>query len=294
MANVTEKAMLARLNISQWTARKYDKKATREVAETHGTATDVGRYNKVLVAKESLQAIATAANAAREFHARNTLPWMDDGFRILPSANYFPYMERMRELRADFEREVSVFVASYADYVDDAKARLNGLFDGADYPSAWELRRRFGFDPMTMPVPRAADFRVDLGSDEETRIRAEIEGRVNAAIDGAVRDTWNRVHDVVSKMAERLRAYTGTKEGAFRDTLVENVRDLVELLPRLNVTGDAMLDRTAEEMRATLCAHDAQTLREDDGARRETAAAAEKIMADMASYFGTEAAPLAA
>ena len=66
MANVlSSKAMLAGLNITQWAARKVDKKVTRETNDAHGAAHDAGRYNKALIAKEALAAIVAAANAAR-------------------------------------------------------------------------------------------------------------------------------------------------------------------------------------------------------------------------------------
>lgn len=294
MANLTEKAMLYRLNISQWTARRHDKSVSQEVASNHGTSVDSGRYNKVLIAREALSKIATAQSSARNFHYQNTLPWMDDGARILPAANYFPYCEAMAKFRAEFDAEVAAFLDSYADYVEAARVRLNGLFDAADYPPAREIARRFAFDVIPMPLPDATDFRVDLGAGEESRIRAEIQDRTNAAIAGAVKDTWSRVHDVVSKMAERLRAYSGAKDGAFRDSLVSNVRDLVDLLPRLNVTGDAELAETARRMAEQLCQYDAQALREDSALRDKVARDAESIMASMEGYFGEAAQPLAA
>ena len=82
---LSTRAMLSGLTIRQWTARKLDKRVTAEVAATHGTDSHVGRYNKSLVAKESLAAIVAAANAARALHYARTLPWLDDGARILPA-----------------------------------------------------------------------------------------------------------------------------------------------------------------------------------------------------------------
>jgi hypothetical protein len=87
-------------------------------------------------------------------------------------------------------------------------------------------------------------------------------------------------------MSERLRAYNGTKEGSFRDSLVDNVRDLVDLLPRLNVTADPVLDNTAQKMRDMLCAYDAQLLREDTNLRHTVAKSADEILSAMAGYTG--------
>ncbi len=52
--NLNDRALLVQLSVSQWTARKYDKKATQDVANTYGTSTQAGRYNKALLPANDL------------------------------------------------------------------------------------------------------------------------------------------------------------------------------------------------------------------------------------------------
>ena len=122
--------------------------------------------------------------------------------------------------------------------------------------------------------------------DEVARIRKDIEARSTAATETAMADLWTRLHDVVSKMAERL----GTKDAIFRDSLVDNVAELVDLLPRLNLTGDARLDAMRREVADKLLVYEPETLRKDGGARKETARAAEDILAAMSGYCEVKAA----
>lgn len=68
MKNLAEKALLVTLNISQWSARKYDRKVTEEVNDTH-QAKDAGRFNKLLIDKTHLDEIQKIVNEARHFHA---------------------------------------------------------------------------------------------------------------------------------------------------------------------------------------------------------------------------------
>jgi hypothetical protein len=283
---LTNKAMLVRLSISQWTAKKYDKKVSKEVAEKYGTEQDRGRYNKVLVAKAELERINKAAGAARTFHYQQTLPWSDDGARILPSANYLNYTQQMRELHGEFEKAVATFIDNYPSLVADARWQLNGLFNPDDYPALNRIGRKFSIDVTVDPLPTATDFRVDLNLDEVARIRKDIEARSTAATETAMADLWTRLHDVVSKMAERL----GTKDAIFRDSLVDNVAELVDLLPRLNLTGDARLDAMRREVADKLLVYEPETLRKDGGARKETARAAEDILAAMSGYCDVKAA----
>ena len=46
---ITERAMLAAVHISIWTAVKHDRKISRDVAQQHGAHQSAGRYNKQLL-----------------------------------------------------------------------------------------------------------------------------------------------------------------------------------------------------------------------------------------------------
>ena len=85
-ALLAARAMLAGLTISQWSARKTDKRATREVHTHHNAKDDSGTYRKALVAKSALEGIAAIASEARGTHYALTLPWLDSGARLLPAA----------------------------------------------------------------------------------------------------------------------------------------------------------------------------------------------------------------
>jgi hypothetical protein len=287
---LSSRAMLAGLSIRQWTARRLDKRVTEEVRQAHGASLDAGRYNKALVAKDSLAAIVSAANAARTAHYDRTLPWLDDGARILPAAGYIAYTEQLRTVRGDFESAVEAFVSNYPVFVDDAKSRLNGLFNADDYPHASDIRNRFAFAVRILPMPDARDFRVQLADGQADQIRQEVETATREALDHAMRDAWQRIAETVGRMVDRLNAYRpaigGNKaEGIFRDSLVDNVRELVALLPSFNLTADQALDSITRRMESELCQHGADDLRESDALRADTAKAAESIMADVAAYL---------
>jgi hypothetical protein len=280
-------AMLVRLAINMWTARKYDRKVSDKVAVDHGAGSDAGRYNKVLVARDAIKAIEKMAGAARTFHYENTLPWSDTGARILPSMNFDHYSAQMRQLRADFERAVTQFADSYPVLVEDARALLNGMFNEQDYPHASSIKGRFGFSITIDPIPLAADFRVDLAYDETERIRQEIETRVQEAQTEAMRSLWKRLYDAVKHMAEKLlKEREDGKSPIFHDTLVTNLCELAALLPRLNVTDDPNLEAMRKEVEDRLCVHDPQELRDQPGVRQEVAKDAKAILDSMAGYLG--------
>jgi hypothetical protein len=260
------------------------------VNESHGAANDAGRYNKLLVNKEALAPIQSAISAARTFHYSRTLPWQDDGARLLPAAAYLDYTARLRAIRADFETAVDEFIKGYSEHVEAARKRLGNLFKPEDYPGADEIRHRFGFDTIINPVPSGDDFRVALGEAQAELIRVEIEERAKEQLQEAIRDVYRRVSEVCERMVEKLRNYVpgndnSKAQGVFRDSLVENVRDLAQVLPMLNITADPKLSEIAERMRRELTRHNADTLRENEDLRSEVATAAASILADVSDFL---------
>lgn len=284
------RAMLSGLRIQQWSARKLDRKATAETNTRAGASSDAGRFNKALLSGEALGRIVTAANAARGAHYDRTLPWLDDGARILPAAAYATYSETMRRIRHDFEGAVEEFISGYPTFVEAARVRLGTMFDANDYPDVSEIRARFTFNVRVLPMPDASDFRVELATSQAEEIRAEIQATQKAALEGAMADAWRRISETVGRMAERLSAYkpatvTAKGENAFRDSLVVNVRELVAVLPAFNLTADPILADIIARMERDLCGADADRLRSDTAARKETAAAAAAILADVSAYM---------
>jgi hypothetical protein len=114
-----------------------------------------------------------------------------------------------------------------------------------------------------MPLPDAGDFRVTLGDEEKERIKRQITAAVEASLQVASRELWQRLYEAVSHLAERLRPYKVTGEGVehpFRDSVVTNLVKLVDILPKLNVTQDPELERLAAQVRPSLLV-DPQELR---------------------------------
>lgn len=291
VVDLSSRAMLAQLSVKQWTGRKLDKRITQEVNASHGASADAGRYNKVLIARDALSEIAAIVGAARADHVKWSLPWMQDGTRIMPADAFTRYSAIMQSHRESFEREVAAFIAAYPTFVDDARERLNGMFDPSDYPSPDDIKSRFAWSVTVLPMPSADDFRVDIGAEHVERLKSEMAKTMQNAVETAMGDAWERLHRVVTAMAEKLAAYTPKTDtdrasGVFRDSLVENVRDLVDVLPALNMTGDADLAAMVDKARAKLTRHDAATLRDDGVARLEVQEAAQAIADDMAAFMG--------
>ena len=279
--NLSDRALLVQLTVSQWTARKYDRRTSVEVARNHGTTLDAGRYNKALLPMaDLLDNIHKKTNAVRTKYYVNTLPWGIDGTQMLPTSNYLAFMSEFRKERDDWNSLVRLFVDNYDDLKDNARRVLGSLWDPTDYPAKPEIGSKFHMDMAVYPVP-SSDFRVSIASAELTRIQQDVERRVTESQQKAMADLWQRIHDRVKHMAEKL----ADPKAIFRDTLVENIQEQCAMLTRLNFAEDPNLEAMRQEVESKLI-HHPDALRNDPDLRRDTAAEAKAIMDKMSVFMG--------
>jgi hypothetical protein len=279
--NLSDRCLLVQLNVSQWTAKKYDKRASKEVTNAHGAATAAGRFNKSLLPmNDKLENIHKKTTLIRAKYYEATLPWGLDGTMMLPATNYLNFMSEFRKERGEWNALVQEFLDNYDQMKLDAQRILGSLYNHSDYPPVLELRHKFNMDMAVFPVP-SSDFRVSIGSEELSRIQQDVERRVKDAEQAALKDVWNRLYDRVKHMADKL----ADPKAIFRDSMVENAREICALLPRLNFADDPNLEAMRQQVEATLLKHP-DALRNDPDLRQDTAAEAKKIMDAMGAFMG--------
>jgi len=288
--HLSDKTVLANFSVSRWMGHRFDRKVTDEVNKAQNAASDTGRYNKRLLPPGASSKVDAVTSAARTFHRMQTMPWMDDGVRILPATKYLEYAAKMKEFRQEFDEEVVGFLKAYPSHIETAKKRLGKMFNAADYPSANELRKSFDWKLVILPFPDADDFRVLSQGPELDEVKADLEARVAALWDDAMKDTAERIVEVVGHMKEKLKGYKPGKggkraEGTFKDSLVGNVRELADLLPGFNLTNDKKLGSLITKIQKELCKHDAGLLRDDDKIRKRVAKSADEVLTAVSDFM---------
>ena len=282
-ATVSARAMLVQLNISTWSARKFDKGATAKVNNDHQASSKAGRYNKHLLAgAKEHEALITACENARAMHYVQTLPWSDIGSRLLPTANFLVYSEKMRKAFALCDERLADFVAAYPALVEAAEQQhtaLGKLFNRADYPRASDIKRRFSWKLNFDQVPNG-DFRVDLPADQLEAISADVRSRTVDATKDAMQGAWARLRDAVERIHK-----ASSPDGVVRSTLIDNARNVCDILSRLNVAGDEQLEAMRVRVEKELAQLDLDDLRKDNTVRADTAKKARNIMDAMSAFY---------
>ena len=254
---LSDKALLVQLGISQWTARKYDKRATEQVAQQNGSATQAGRYNKSLLPmNDALNNIHQKSTLIRKKFYANTLPWGIEGTMMLPSANYLNFMTEFRKEKGDWQLLVDTFYQEYPRLHADAQRFLGSLYNKNDYPALHDIQRKFKMDMAVFPVP-SNDFRVSIGDEELAKIQQDVEARVESSAQQAMEEAWQRLYDRVKHMAEKL----ADPKSVFRDTLVENTKEVCSILSRLNFADDPNLEAMRQQVEGSLANNHPESLR---------------------------------
>jgi hypothetical protein len=284
-STLASRAMIVSVTISQWSGRRLDRQVTQELNDSHNAASDASRVNKLLVSKEALAGIQTLVSETRNGFYERTLPWLNDGGRIISADGYLPFTAWMRVQSAKFQREVDKLVNHFDQHVTDAQKRMGKLFKAADYPTSNEIREKFGIVYSVLPVPSSADFRVDMSEAHAALIRADIEEQLQKATENAVRDVYQRIATLTERMVDRLNSFTpGERTGGFRSSLVENIADLISVMPSLNIVGSPELDALGRRLKA-LTKYDAAALKEDAAIRKDTAAEAQRILDSVSDFL---------
>ena len=281
MTELTNRALLVTLNISQWTARKLDRKESAAVNAKHGTIVDAARVNKSLLPlNNELDRVHKMTSAIRNEYYQLSLPWME-GMQIIKSEGYLSFAQRMSERKRDWQKAVERFLSTYATSVDDAKHLLGTLFDEQDYPSVDTLRSKFRMDIGFYPMPDAEDWRVDMADDQMNTLRERLREDVTEKVSQAMQAAWQRVHDVV----KRIHTQTSNPKGKIYDSLVGSAMELCAILPSLNITNDPKLEAIRQEIEGSFARTDAEDIRNHAEVREEVADQMADILAKMGGLY---------
>lgn len=281
VAGIARAAVLVDLNIAIYSGRKQDKHTQSEVTAAKGAASKKAAsvYKNLFCDCKELDAITKFQARARAEHYRLTMPWNDQGARLLPTAALLDYQKTMGRYQSEFQLLVDAFLDKYDTLVASAAFQLGTLFDRDEYPSRVQVARRFRMDVAFTPLPTAGDFRLDIESEVQRELVQQYERRLEAQVSQATQDAWDRLYKALSRMSDRLVVEEDGKKRVFHDSLVTNAQELCELLTVMNITNDPQLEKARRQLEGVLSGVTPKELREEDGTRIQTKQKVDAILA---------------
>lgn len=280
-------ATLVTLNTARWHAKVKDRQASKDAASMNEAEEGAFETRKHLLggANAALKAIHKAIDEARAAHYEMTLPWtttsMQDigrrtGGRLLPNTLFVEYTTVMATKKQQMLDALSKFEPEYPKLIEEAKKKLGKRFDAREYPNVSSIRSHFDLSFDFQPIPKGDDFK-GLPQVQLDALARKINDNTQKQAENAMQEVWSRLHEAVSRMAERL----SSPDKLFHDSLVQNVRDVARLLAHLNVTQDAKVEALRKSVEKHLCQHEPKVLRTNQTIRAQVGAHAVSIIQEM-------------
>jgi hypothetical protein len=272
VAGVARSAMMVDLHISVYSGRKQDKATQGEVTTAKGSGSKKAAsvYKNLFAECKELDALTKFQARARAEHYRLTLPWNDQGARLLPTASLLEYQQTMGRYRSEFERLVDAFLDKYDTLVAAAAFQLGTLFDRQEYLSRAQVALRFRMESSFTPLPTSGDFRLDVESTVQRELVEQYERRMEAKLAQANQDSWSRLHEALLRLSDRLVVEEDGKKRKFHDTMVTGALELCELLTVMNVTNDPELEKARRKVEEVLSGVTPKELRDEHSTRVQT------------------------
>ena len=277
--SISSSAVLARLNISVWTATKLDKTATNNVISSSGATDKAAQVHKNLMAGTHLRKdIADFAAECRLWHNTWTLGWEDRGARLLPTSLFMDYKAQVNVRRAKFTAMVDSFCDNYDGHVQISRNYLGTLFSASDYPPVDEVRSKFGFSLVFNPVPESGHFLLDIPAQELEETKRSCEQEIDTRLKEAMRGSWEKLHTMLTGMSEKLTEVDEDTKKRWHDSFVTNAQDMCRMLTHLNITKDPDLEAARRALERVMAGADIDTIKDNPMVRESMKTKVDSIL----------------
>ncbi len=273
--DILSSALQVYLRISMWHGYVRDQEVEHKVVESAKADDNAAIFYKKLSACPLFKKYKKLVSKARGQHYLLTMPWLDNGVRILPASLLLEYKNRVESV-IDLINAEARYIASNRDALSEyAKIHLGELYKESDVPTAADLERAFGASIEFWPMPKTGDWRIEaeecLIKEMDAKLNAQIEQRYKTALSNTskkILDCARRLHKAL--LGKRLHAST-----------VEAFNELLDLIPHLNISNDAEVNRIYRQLIESVGDLDVEDLRADRTLRTRKAAKLGAIIASM-------------
>lgn len=287
---ISDRSMLMRFHRRVWEARTQDKQLTREVTDQCQADTGQLTVVKKLMPKDFFKPVTDIADEAY-YEARRwtrSVPGMK-GVYELPVKHFTQVDRILHDLAARFELEVQKLWALYPAAYADGPRRLGTAWDPSRLPDPGDRDSfcgRFALGVRYLPYPEASSLPTTLDGEDRLKIEKQMEEQAQGDMKAGERELIERLKAPVQHLVNRLKALQeepeeGAKRPRFYDSVLENIQEIVEVAPGLNLLEKPEISAAITQIQEKLLAKTTEQLKQDGLARRDVLAEAEKISSNL-------------
>lgn len=248
---LSSQAMVVKLSISRIGTSKKDNVITDKVVEEFSAGKNSGNFNKKLFVKGTLDDLNEICSKMRTYHVGVTLPWNDDGARILPSKKFDEYNTTMLGFKEKFDAFVNSFYNSYEEHIEKAKESLGDMYNEDDYCTKDQVKGKFDLKFIYYPVPSAKDFRIDVSVESLCKVQEQVEKDVSNRFNFAMKSAWDEAKKLIARLISRLE----DKDHQLKSRIIDSVSDMIPILETFNFTNDPVHTALIAEIKEKICSN---------------------------------------
>ncbi|NDD52591.1 hypothetical protein EBZ39_01715 [bacterium] len=249
------------------TQRKLSDAQTKQAADTFHAATDLVTASKRLIDTKNTtyRVLTTLKSQASAYWRSMTLPYPQDGVRLIKQSDIGAFEDRMREYKEQLVAAAANLQLEYETIKTAAREKLGDLYNAADYPPSLEgvFDIRWEYPPVD-PPNYLMTFNPELYQQEQQRVQHRFETAVVMAENAFA----EQLQDMIAHLIERLTDEPDGTKKTFKASAIENFKEFSENFRRMNVRSNAQLDRLIEQATNIVSGVDVADLRKNTNLRQ--------------------------
>lgn len=249
------------------TQRKLSDAQTKQAADTFHAATDLVTASKRLIDTKNTtyRVLTTLKSQASAYWRSMTLPYPQEGVRLIKQADIGAFETRMREYKEQLVVAAANLQLEYEALKVAAREKLGDLYNPNDYPASLEgvFDLRWEYPPVD-PPNYLMTFNPELYQQEQQRVQHRFETAVVMAENAFA----EQLQDMISHLIERLTDEPDGTKKTFKASAIENFKEFYENFRSMNVRSNAQLDNLIERATNIVSGVDVKDLRKNSNLRQ--------------------------
>lgn len=277
--SISDRCLMVFLTVTKPQMTKKDVEVSKEVADDKNASSESVAVIKKLYPKHLIQPIVDIESAARRYVDHMTGSTNIRGFNVLPSKLFMPFQEGIGVHKLQFDQAVTVFLMNFANVMMAAQSSQGDMFNRSEYPDLSDLKKQFTFTVQYIPMGKVDTVMLDLEKDSLADLKTTMAEQEQERFRVMMADAYARLHAAV----KRIHTQCSKPDGKIYDTLTGNLKELLEILPAMNLTEDPKFDKLCVDAQRLLVSPVA--IKTTPGVRESTAATADEILKAMEGFL---------
>lgn len=210
------------------------------------------------------KAVTAILTRSREYWQSATIPYPEDGIRLLPRGRLSAFTAKIETLRDELDAAVQILWECFEEIKTTAEQKLGSLYNPADYPRDIRGLFRIDWDMPSLTPP-------DWAKTTNPRLYEELSKKVAARFDSAVQLAEEaftaELVEMIDKLQGKLSGLDDGTEKRLKESTLDNLTDFFSRFRSLNLHSSKELDELVEKAEGILKGRDligGKSLNRDD------------------------------